>query len=73
MLNLLNLNKWKGVYVIFSNFKTSYSKMRAELEIQHLMWDQASYVTLVPSLNTKNIPLLHISVLRINPLIFKRY
>ena len=27
MLNLLNLNKWEGVYVIFHNFKTVYCEM----------------------------------------------
>lgn len=59
MLTILNLNKWKGVCVIFSNFKTGGT----ELETEHLMLDQASYITLVPFLNSINISLLYTSVL----------
>lgn len=51
------------------NFKTAGT----ELEIECLMSDQAFYVTLAPFLNSINISLFHISVLSINPLIFRKY
>lgn len=69
VLKILNLNKWKGVRVIFSNFKTDGTELETEL----LMSDQASYVTLVPFLNSINISLLHTSALNINLFIFRIY